>query len=49
VGFSCSYDFGKTVFRNYHGPFAFSDDIRQVTIDLSGELIRDNEADLRVA
>ena len=46
-GLSCGYDFGEAVSREYHGPFSFTGDIHQVTVDLSGELIRDDEAEMR--
>ena len=46
-GLSCGYDFGEAVSREYHGSFAFTGDIHQVTVDLSGELIKDDEAEMR--
>ena len=47
-GLSCGYDFGEAVTHDYHAPFAFSGTIKHVTIDLSGELIQDDEARVRV-
>ena len=47
-GLSCGYDFGEAVTHEYHAPFTFTGDIHQVTVDLSGELIQDDEAALRV-
>jgi arylsulfatase len=46
-GLSCGYDFGEAVSREYHGPFSFTGKIEHVTVDLSGELIKDDEADIR--
>jgi arylsulfatase len=46
-GLSCGYDFGEAVSREYHGAFRFTGQIHSVTVDLSGELIEDDEATLR--
>jgi arylsulfatase len=46
-GLSCGYDFGETVSHEYRGSFAFTGKIHQVTVDLSGELIEDDEANIR--
>ncbi|CAM3305452.1 arylsulfatase [Occultella aeris] len=46
-GLSCGSDFGAPA-AEYDPPFAFTGTIHQVTVDLSGELIADDEADLRV-
>jgi len=46
-GLSCGYDFGETVSHEYHGSFSFTGKIHQVTVDLSGELIEDDEANVR--
>jgi arylsulfatase len=46
-GLSCGYDFGEAVSHKYKAPFTFSGTIHQVTVDVSGELIVDEEAALR--
>ncbi len=46
-GLSCGYDFGETVSREYHGAFAFTGKLHSVTVDLSGELIVDDDATVR--
>jgi arylsulfatase len=46
-GLSCGYDFGEAVSREYHGSFNFTGKIHHVTVDLSGELIEDDEANIR--
>jgi arylsulfatase len=43
-GMSCGYDFGEAVTHEYHAPFAFTGTIRNVKVDLSGELIVDDES-----
>jgi arylsulfatase A-like enzyme len=47
-GLSCGYDFGAPAAESYEPPFPFTGTIRQVTVDLAGELIADDEATLRV-
>ncbi len=47
-GLSCGFDFGEAVSHEYRAPFTFTDKIRQVTVDLSGELIKDDEAEIRI-
>ena len=47
-GLSCGYDFGEAVSHEYQSPFTFSGRIQQVTFDLSGELIKDDEAAVRI-
>lgn len=46
-GLSCGYDFGEAVTINYQVPFRFTGTIHRVTVDLSGELIQDEEAEAR--
>ena len=46
-GLSCGYDFGEAVSHAYHSPFPFTGTIHKVIVDLSGELIKDDEATLR--
>jgi arylsulfatase len=48
VGFSCGYAAFDTVDPNlYAAPFRFSGTIHRATIDISGELIGHDEAELR--
>jgi hypothetical protein len=47
-GLSCGYDFGEAVSHDYHTPFRFTGTIHKVTFDVSGELIKDEEAEVRV-
>ena len=46
-GLSCGYDFGEAVSHEYQAPFTFTGTIHQVTVDLSGELIEDDESTMR--
>ena len=47
-GLSCGYDFGEAVTHEYHAPFTFTGMIKQVTVDVSGDLIEDDEAKVRM-
>lgn len=48
-GLSCGYDFGGAVLEAvYDAPFAFTGTIHEVVVDLSGNLIEDDESKLRV-
>jgi arylsulfatase len=47
-GLSCGYDFGEAVTHKYRTPFIFTGVIKQVTVDLSGDLIEDDEAKVRI-
>ncbi len=47
-GLSCGYDFGEAVVHEYHTPFKFTGKIYQVTVDLSGDLIEDDESKVRM-
>ena len=47
-GLSCGYDFGAPAAEGYEPPFPFTGTIRQVAVDLAGELIADDEAEMRV-
>ena len=47
-GIVCGADTGSAVTPAYKPPFRFTGTLSQVTIDVSGELIRDEEADLRM-
>jgi arylsulfatase len=48
-GLSCGYDSGQEVTPDYTAPFPFTGKIERVTVDVSGNLIVDQEADLRRA
>jgi arylsulfatase len=45
-GLSCGYDYGAPA-GEYQPPFAFTGTLHRVTVDLSGELITDDEATMR--
>jgi hypothetical protein len=45
-GLSCGYDFGEAVTEDYQTPFRFTGAIDNVTVDLSGELIKDSDAEM---
>ena len=47
-GLSCGYDFGEAVTHQYTAPFRFTGKIRKVVTDLSGDLIVDDEAKVRL-
>jgi arylsulfatase A-like enzyme len=48
-GLSCGYDFGGSVLEDvYDPPFAFTGTIHEVVVDISGDLIDDDESRLRV-
>ena len=49
VGASVGYDHGSAVSPRYRAPFPFSGTLHTVTVDLSGDLISDTEAEMRVA
>jgi arylsulfatase len=46
-GLSCGYDFGESVTAAYQVPFRFTGSIHHVIVDLSGELIKDDESEVR--
>jgi arylsulfatase len=46
-GLSAGYDFGEAVSHEYRAPFTFTGVLKQVTVDLSGDLIEDDEAAVR--
>ena len=48
-GLSCGSDFGEAVSHDYHAPLRFTGTIHSVTMDVSGKLIKDEEAEMRVA
>ena len=45
-GLSCGNDFGEAVTEDYQTPFRFTGTIDNVTVDVSGELISDGEAEM---
>ncbi len=48
IGLSCGYDAADSVMpEDYKAPFAFTGEIKQVVVDLTGELIQDDEAILK--
>ena len=47
-GLTCGADPGSTVTDDYDAPFRFTGTLHTVTVDLSGELIHDPEAELKM-
>jgi arylsulfatase len=47
-GVSCGYDFGEAVTHQYKAPFRFTGKIKKVVTDMSGDLIVDDEAKVRL-
>ena len=45
-GLSCGYDFGAPAADGYEPPFEFTGTIHSVTFDVSGDLIKDEEAEI---
>ena len=45
-GLSCGYDFGAPATESYEPPFAFTGTIHSVTVDVSGELLADDESEI---
>ena len=48
-GFVCGADTGSPVWDKYKPPFKFTGALHSVTVDVSGELIKDDEAAMRLA
>ena len=48
-GIVCGADTGSPVWDKYKPPFTFTGTIHGVTVDVSGELIKDTEAETRMA
>jgi hypothetical protein len=48
-GMTCGASGGSAVVPDYSAPFEFSGEIYNVTVDLSGDLIKDTEGEMRVA
>jgi hypothetical protein len=47
-GLSCGYDFGKAVTHQYSAPFRFTGKIMRVITEMSGDLIVDDDAKVRL-
>ena len=47
-GLSCGFDFGAPAADGYEPPFTFTGTIHQVSVDLTGELIEDDEGAMRL-
>jgi arylsulfatase len=47
-GLSCGYDFGEAVTHQYTAPFRFTGKIKKVVTDVSGDLIVDDDAKVRL-
>jgi arylsulfatase A-like enzyme len=45
-GLSCGYDFGAPATTGYEPPFEFTGTIHSVTFDVSGDLIKDEDAEI---
>ena len=48
-GLSCGSNPGAPIVTDYQSPFRFTGLLRGVTVDVSGELIIDSEAEMRMA
>ena len=48
-GLSCGSNPGAPIVTDYRSPFRFTGTLRRVTVDVSGELIIDSEAEMRMA
>ena len=48
-GIVCGADTGSPVWDKYKPPFKFTGTLHGVTVDVSGEMIKDTEAEMRVA
>jgi hypothetical protein len=48
-GLTCGADPGSPVSPDYKAPFRCTGKLHTVTVDLSGELIKDSEAEIRIA
>ncbi len=46
---TCGANPGSSITLDYAGPFAFTGTIHTVTLDVSGELVTDTEAEMRAA
>jgi hypothetical protein len=48
-GMVCGADIGSPVWDKYKPPFKFTGRIYSVTVDVTGDLIKDSEAEMRIA
>ena len=48
AGMVCGADTGSPVWDKYKPPFKFTGTLYSVTVDVSGELIKNHEAEMRV-
>ncbi len=48
-GFVCGADTGSPVWDKYKPPFRFTGTLYEATVDVSGDLIKDSEAEMRMA
>ena len=48
-GIVCGADSGSPVWEKYKPPFKFTGTLYGVTVDVSGELIKDTESEIRMA
>ncbi len=48
-GLTCGADPGSAVTPDYESPFRFTGTLLSVTVDLSGDLIKDTDAEMRMA
>ena len=48
-GLTCGFNPGSPITPDYNAPSRFTGTLHTVTIDLSGDLITDTEAELRMA
>ena len=48
-GLTCGANPGSAVTTDYQAPFRFTGTLHTVTVDLSGDLITDTEAEMRMA
>ena len=49
AGIVCGADIGSPVWNKYKPPFTFTGTLHSVTVDVSGDLIKDTEAEMRMA
>jgi arylsulfatase len=49
TGLTCGAAYGAPVTPDYQTPFEFTGQIHNVTVDVSGQLIEDKEAEMRIA
>jgi arylsulfatase len=47
-GITCGADSGGAVIPDYKPPFRFTGTLYSVTVDVSGDLVKDHDAEMRV-